>query len=669
MSIRLLAGVALTLSLVGCGGGGGGGGSTTGGTGGNGTTSLVPAAPTSGATLVADASTLRPLRDGSPWQYHGTVLAASGAISSYYVASVSQQASAGAFKETGDNVLGSGTTETVTVSLAAGVINTQAVDPLGIGGTQVANYIELRSPLRANDQYTQFEQAGAQLGGDIDGDGKADVADVAIYARVVGNEDVVLRELSRTVAAVRVDTIGLVRPIRSSDGVAMPVVNVLQSTWYAPGLGIVRRTQTAASTSGTGPIDHDEKLFSWDGVTEGIGAQGPTPAKISFAIAPTLTLLPSPLAGAAVGSQALVMADTLHSSDPTSLTVGIFDSHGRLQDVREYSGLLTAPSNSTVGLHGIDANSALLVMPTASSTFGLADVRLQRFDASGGLVGTSTTLTLGAETDILSGWDGNFLWLFWRSNGQLILRPFGIDGVPAAPAQTIDAPPVGQLVDSQRLAAANGQALLSWTHEAAGTTSYRYALVRGPSAVADTRTLGSTLPGISVSSASVVTPVLASGIVALEWPGPIFSFAGPGPLPDALPRAVTLDPTTLNPVRGSSGTIDNELLPSSWSDTSQPFLVGAVGDRFIAASFVRQRVIPEQFGPKDYALASFAQPGAAPIATAAAGSTAVALANESGTLVNIDEFGRPRLLVTFSDRVLVVGDDSNRTMTSLFWLR
>lgn len=669
MSRRLLVCLALALSLVGCGGGGGGGG-TTGGTGGSGPTSLVPAAPTPGATLVADASTLRPLRDGSQWQYHGTVLASSGAIASYYVASVRQQASAGAFIETGDSVLGSGTTENVTVSLAAGVVNVQTVDPLGIGGTQVANYIELRSPVRVNDQYTQFEQEGVPLGVDIDGDGRTDVADVAIYARVVGNEDVVLRELSRTVAAIRVDTIGLVRAIRSSDGVALPVANVLQSTWYAPGLGVVRRTVTAASTSGTGPVDHDEKLFSWDGVTEGLGAQGPTPARVPFAIAPRLTLLPSPLAAAAVGNQALVMADTLRSTDPTSLTVGIFDSHGRLQNVREYPGLLTAPANTTPRLHGIDANTALLVMPTSSASFGLVDVRLQRFDASGSLVGTSTMLTIGAETDIVSGWDGNVLWLFWRSSGQLILRPYGVDGVPAGPAQTIDAVSVGGQLGSQRLVAANGQALLTWVRATSGSVLYRYAVVRGTSAVADVRTLGSnSLPGGYVENGRVVTPVLGSGIAALEWAGPIFSFTGTGPLPDAFPRAVTLDPMTLNPVRSSAGTIDNELLPSSWSGTSQPFLVGAVGDRFIAASLVRQRVIPERFGPNDYVLASFVQPGTTPLATAAAGSTAVNLADGSGTLVNIDEFGRPRLLVTWSDRVLVVGDDSNRTMTSLFWLR
>ncbi|HEV8689497.1 MAG TPA: hypothetical protein VGQ91_04305, partial [Ideonella sp.] len=51
--------------LAGCGGGGGGGDERT-------TSGLVPAAPTPGATLFADATVLRPLVPGASWSYSGT---------------------------------------------------------------------------------------------------------------------------------------------------------------------------------------------------------------------------------------------------------------------------------------------------------------------------------------------------------------------------------------------------------------------------------------------------------------------------------------------------------------------------------------------------------------------------------------------------------------------
>ena len=66
-AVRLMAGGALAL-LVACGGGGGGNAApapspTPQGTG------LVPAAPALGASLLSDASTLRPARDQSVWTY------------------------------------------------------------------------------------------------------------------------------------------------------------------------------------------------------------------------------------------------------------------------------------------------------------------------------------------------------------------------------------------------------------------------------------------------------------------------------------------------------------------------------------------------------------------------------------------------------------------------
>jgi hypothetical protein len=248
----------------------------------------------------------------------------------------------------------------------------------------------------------------------------------------------------------------------------------------------------------------------------------------------------------------------------------------------------------------------------------------------------------------------------------LLLQPYSVDGTALAAAQVVDSQSSGQ-IGSQRLAALNGQVLMTWVKSNVVSAIHRYALVRGVGASADVHTLaiGAT-PGGYVENGRVVVPVLGSGIAALQWSGPLFSYTTPGPLPETSPRAVTLD-AFLNPVRSTAGNLDNELLPTGWSGASQPFLVGAVGDRFVAASFGPQRQTPEVFGPGDFVLTSFVQPGAAPLATAA--MTAPTLTNASGTLTNINRFGRPTLLLLSADRALVIGDDSNRTMVSLFWLR
>ena len=137
-------------------------------------------------------------------------------------------------------------------------------------------------------------------------------------------------------------------------------------------------------------------------------------------------------------------------------------------------------------------------------------------------------------------------------------------------------------------------------------------------------------------------------------------------MPDSQLRGVTLD-AAWSPRRSTAGSLDGELLPSGWTGINVPVLAGALNDRLVVASFIRQLQIPELFSPSDFVLTSFLQPGVNPLASAAAG--APTLTNISGTLTNINEFGQPQQLLLWDDRALVIGDDSNRTTVSLFWLR
>jgi hypothetical protein len=150
----------------------------------------------------------------------------------------------------------------------------------------------------------------------------------------------------------------------------------------------------------------------------------------------------------------------------------------------------------------------------------------------------------------------------------------------------------------------------------------------------------------------------------LQWNGPVFTYTSGGPLPETLPRGVVLD-SSGSPLRSVSGSLDDERLPDSWVGSNTPVLARALGDRLVVSSFVNQRVVPQIFSPSDFVLTAFVQPGNAPWAAASATS----LASVSGTWTNVDQFGQPAFLLLWDDRALVIGNNSGRTMTNLFWLR
>lgn len=656
--------------LAACGGGGGGGdGSvpTDPGAGG-GATGLVPAAPSLGATLYSNATVLRPLLDGARWQYYGAGSPNGVDTPTRYTASVSHKLVGGSLQETESFVFleADGVS---TLALSGTSIVAQVRDPLGIGSSEVVTITELRSPVRANDQYTQYERSNVSLGSDIDGDGQPDVADVAIYSRVIGDERVELPELSRSVMALRVETTALVRVMNSSNQSQPPVGKLVQTQWYAAGIGVVRRTLTVPTTSsGIGPIAYDEVLFSWDGVTQGLGALGPTPAWIPNSV-PSV-LLPDTLAATVVGDRALALTGSLQLSDPGALTLGVFDKGGALLSVRQAPGLGDSLSSfSTPQLFGLDGSTALAVIPLGPSP---GTLRLQRIDADGAPVGNANVITVPTDNiNLPMAWDGQALWVAWLTSGsqfgdtgKLALQPFDPDGQPLAPVQILDTPTVSGQIGSLGMSAAAGRLLVSWARTVTGTADYRYAILRGASSTAEVRTLGTVQRNASPQPALI--PVQASGIAALLWNGPVFTYTSGGPLPDPLPRGVVLDANG-DPVRSGSGSLDEERLPAEWVGNSTRLVAQALGDRLVISSFDYQRALPQLPGPTDFILTGFVQPGSQSLAASSA--TASTLSCRSGTLTNFDQFGLPAFVLLWDDRALVIGNNSGRTMTSVFWLR
>lgn len=237
-AIGLVAGV-----LAACGGGGGDAGLSPSPSG------LMPPPPEAGAVLLDDATVLHPARDGSQFVYGGTAGARS------YANQVLQQAQAGGFSAQTSNLFDEGAS-LVRYNVGGGSVTlVQPMDLTGDGRADLDHLLELRSPVRLNDQYPVADLHLPGSVPDQDGDTFAETADLALYRRVVGWEAVSLPTLP-TQQALRVDLVILRRITGSAGQQAGAVTTTTQSIWYVPGLGIVRQ-----SLSGPG-LSADERLAS-----------------------------------------------------------------------------------------------------------------------------------------------------------------------------------------------------------------------------------------------------------------------------------------------------------------------------------------------------------------------------------------------------------------------
>lgn len=251
---RVLAlAAAATMALAGCGG------SDTGDDD-SGPTGLVPTAPALGATLFNDATVLRPLVAGASWQYAG--IAPDG---DSYTNVITHTSASPGVTETGTNTFDGGSSHVHVTVVNGNIIQPDPIDANGDGINDFANLIELRSPVRVNDQIVAIDQRLSNMVPDIDGDGHAEALDLATYSRVIGTEDVDLNG-PPTQHAVRIDRITAARVVLSKDGQKLPTVTSTQTVWYAPSIGVVRRRMDQPSESGIGRDVTDERLTAWAGL-------------------------------------------------------------------------------------------------------------------------------------------------------------------------------------------------------------------------------------------------------------------------------------------------------------------------------------------------------------------------------------------------------------------
>lgn len=250
---------------------GGGGGTADPGSGGGASpspadsgTGLIPAAGAAGTVLRQQASVLRPLKAGSRWVYRR--LDYTGATTEEVQVQQLAATTAGVVREVDsqdpDAVSEARIDSDGHVRIATSLVLAPGAAPIAIDAP------ELRSPVRANEQFVIVDKRLAQSGIDSDRDGKADTVDIAIWRNVVGVQSVTLPNNTVPLDAVRVDTTTVLRITPSAGGAAVTTTHRL-STWYADGIGVIREAE--AASNGARAWDTDETLLGYDGVTSGYG--------------------------------------------------------------------------------------------------------------------------------------------------------------------------------------------------------------------------------------------------------------------------------------------------------------------------------------------------------------------------------------------------------------
>lgn len=566
-AVRVLLACSV-VALGACGGGGGGGdsgGSNDPGT----TTGLVPAAPTPGTVLQADATVLMPLRDGSTWHYHG--YSPSGSAGSEYGVMVTLAAgTAGDFLASRKSTRANDDFVTTYQANPAGV---GIIEPDGPAGAPVS-YPLLRSPVRQGDQATVLDQKDADLEMDADGDRVNDRADVGVYWVVSGIESVTLPEIGTFVRAVRVDTHYRVRLKLSGTSATQPVYEQVQSSWYAAGIGVVRSTLTEVSENGTDTrLQLDERLAFWDGVTEGRGALPPTAVTGTQGAA-----LYTPWSAVPAANGAVIGTTYFNQPNPwlsPGFVLTAIDARGATVASRSVPDIVPARGLPLLPLAGGVGVIAVEYPPVDPPVVGGIKLRLWRFNASLQPTGPSdgTLLLSGLPLDTaMAASDGNHFWLMWvdasaPANGfsQLWLRLFDAAGQPLAPAQLLDSQPfVGSVPGSYSrlsLSASSGRVIASWgTTGCPGCVEPRMSY--GVSNGFDAPAFG-VLGTSHGPSLEALTTVAAPGGWALAWADSLrFSEASQIVNNLALAVAVRADASLL---RSAAATLDGEVLAQSAS--------------------------------------------------------------------------------------------------------
>lgn len=664
VSNRLLLVVALATALGGCGGGGGGGS-------GSGTTpapgptptppppsavsGLVPAAPTVGATLYADAASLRVLRAGAVWRYHGVEKPAGELAPDFnpYTNIVTHAASGSGVMESGTRPFNDEGESNPIRYEGGAYISTNQIAFSADGPAQAVDVIELRSPVKVNDQYASIDKHIADSGTDLDGDKVNDALDVAVYSTVIGEEMLDLPN-RRQVKAVHVDTRLRARVKYSKSGAFSPVYESLQSTWYAPGIGIVKsRLEEPNGTAGLPNRVVTEILENWDGLTQGLGHTDTV-----VAAAPAGSSLSGPplqYVGDVVGFDTSAVAIGQIPNQPSNegLAVAQLDARGTVVAARSYARtdlfpgtsffseprairvgsevrLFARTGNQQLSMVSLDATGQRIVRPAVQV---LNDAQMGNDNDNGSYRVASDDAGVWIGW-VRATWDGQ------TSQRWLVAQHVDANGLALGPVSTVT-PPAS--IDLSRLDMALDGSRLAFSWYASNLQpSWRLAMIdTGTGASVTDQVLGITLDNCRFLNTVALQPGLAMTCSDLSGIGAVRLDPNGNPilLPGATLQTSALQAPWLLPIRGNAG------------------VYGGASGQLIASVVQSGQFWPE--GRSDGSFTTlFETAGAGPLA-----------ASEPRLLARISPAVHVQSLVRVGNRLLVIGADSAGNMdTTVVWL-
>lgn len=643
--------VALTVTLGACGGGGGGGGGSEAPVS---RASMIPVAPVPGALLYADATPLRPISDGARWSYHGTHTPANSAAEAYDNVVTQAAQSAGLALEANSNLFADGASS-VQVQVATGIVGSTVFDYSGNALPALAT--ELRSPVRAGDQTTIVEQTVADSGFDVDGDGKHDAVDYAIYRRVIGNEALAPPSLG-TVTALRVDTVFLFRFIASSSQAVSPVTQFVQSVWYMPGIGIVRQSLSVPDASGVNET-WDELLTNYDAQTHGAGVNATIPAVAPQDGSANAGLaIPGLIDALRIGDH--VVARTGQPGQPWSgggnnawpgMYFAVIDQRGQVQALRDYSTLtyygqwtmlpagsgfaeVSPPDTSGSGRFFLFDGQATLISPTAGINYSINNPAQL----------SSQTINAAVASD------GNGFWVVAQRSFvnvgvgflyEVVARHFDYAGQPIG-NEVVLADPVSSSLSYAfpRVAVTGNRIAAAWVRDG---VSYSSVWTEG-----ETRPVAQIVPFAQSGMALQPIALPATSSFAAQWSITGTSSTVGGILLDANGAAV---------LPAGVAAADGELLSSAWGSSVAAFDIeaGTLAGQVLAAGAVRGTLWPTDRTPApllfvaDYRAASGPLSGVTPRFVRMAGGA---------------DFTR---LLPFDDRYVLLSGTLGRLAATVIW--
>lgn len=203
--------------------------------------------------ISGDSSSYAPYNTGNSWAYSvSRYQTGSGTVNFIDFLKVGQS-----------NVINGSVQSLVTEIDSLGNRSDQLMMKNSNGIFSASNYPVLKFPLMVNDHFVEIDVVGADYGEDLDRDGIHEKIDAHAEVTVAGVESVTV-DAGTFNNCIKVQTDGQQTMHFSSDG-SKVTINITTTEWYAPDIGVVKKTNAGTSGSFTMTETYNLTAYQVDG--------------------------------------------------------------------------------------------------------------------------------------------------------------------------------------------------------------------------------------------------------------------------------------------------------------------------------------------------------------------------------------------------------------------